>query len=179
MNNRQQTTSRPRKMPSAAQLAASRERRAALIALSRPIQAARKGGLLPWAEFATVNECLVLIYQRRTGQTDFETFMGWKERGFSVKKGETGFAIWGTPLSAHRGQPDDQPAAATDHAGAPDADAEPASWFPLCYLFHAGQVADANGETPAFNPVALAFAQAKAAPLALPAPADVRAPVAA
>lgn len=129
-----------KRQATAAQRDAAREKRDALRALSKSLQAARKGGLEPFSQFETVNECLVVIYTKRTGQTDWETFMGWKERGYSVKKGETGAAIWGRPVRLKRRRGD---AAAAE----PSADSE-TEWFPVSYLFHAGQVQDVNGNAP-------------------------------
>jgi len=139
--------------PSAAQVAASKARRIALASLSRSIQTARKAGVAPFCQLATVNDCLIHIYEQRSGFSDFRSFVGWKELGFSVKKGESGFAVWGTPRGLHSEDPNDN-----DH-----------KWFPIAYLFHAGQVADSEGNAPAsFNPFTAALVAAKRMPLALP-----------
>ena len=82
-----------RKSPTPEQKAVTQARRAELIARTLPLQAARKSGLLPWAELPTVNACLELIYAGETGQTKWKTFLGWKEAGFGVTKGERGFPI--------------------------------------------------------------------------------------
>lgn len=153
------------KAPTAEQKAAAQARRAELISRTLPLQAARKSGRLPWAELPTVNACLEIIYTSETGQTDWKTFLGWKEAGFAVNKGEKGFAIWGRPIDCQRHEA--EPEAATDEAGKFE-------FFPISYLFHAGQVADEEGKHPASyrapNPFAAAI---KAMPLALPAPRDV------
>lgn len=133
--------------PSAAQKAASREKRNALVARSVPIQIARKSGRLPWAELPTVNACLELIYTRESGQTEFRTFQGWKADGFSVEKGATGFAIWGKPLTARAEGSD--PAPDTFTTPAESEAAHGFSFFPICYLFSAAQVRDAAGNRPA------------------------------
>lgn len=133
--------------PSAAQKAASREKRNALVARSVPIQLARKSGRLPWAELPTVNACLELIYTRESGQTEFRTFQGWKADGFSVEKGATGFAIWGKPLQARA--EGSEPAPDTFTTPAEHEAAHGFSFFPICYLFSAAQVRDAAGNRPA------------------------------
>lgn len=88
-----------RKSPTPEQKAAAQARRADLIIRTRPLQAARKSGLLPWAELPTINACLELIYTGETGQTEWKTFLGWKDAGFGVVKGEKGFPIWGRPIN--------------------------------------------------------------------------------
>ncbi len=147
-----------RRNPTPEQKAAAQARRAELIARTRPLQAARKSGLLPWAELPTVNACLEMIYSGETGQTEWKTFLGWKEAGFSVRKGEKGFTIWGRPIECQT------------------ADEKALEFFPVSYLFHAGQVEDTDGHAPATfrapNPFAAAV---RALPLALPAPANTSA----
>lgn len=150
-----------RKSPTPEQKAAAQARRADLMARTRPLQAARKSGLLPWAGLPTINACLEIIYAGETGQTEWKTFLGWKEVGFGVKKGEHGFPIWGRPIGCHK-------------VAAPDGTSEPAEggfeFFPVSYLFHSGQVADANGNPPAGVTVNLFVAALRKQPLALPAP---------
>lgn len=156
--------------PTQEAIEAARAKRAALSARCRPIIAARKSGLLPFAALPTVNACLELIYGSQTGQTEWGTFWTWKERGFAVKKGETGFPIWGRPLSVRRKKDGSQASEPTTEAT--DTEIETANdYFPLSYLFHAGQVQDENGHAPtgfAQNIVRAALAQARRAPLALP-----------
>ncbi len=117
--------------------AQARARRVELVARSVPIQLARKMGREPFASLPTVNACLEMIYAAETGETEWHTFSGWKENGFSVNKGEKGFAIWGRPLAVAVAD------AAGDAVGLDLAAAEAAHglrFFPLSYLFHAGQV---------------------------------------
>jgi hypothetical protein len=151
----------------AEQIAQAQARRADLAARSKPIQRARKMGVFPWSLLPTVNACLELIYSQETGQTDWATFRGWKERGFSVCKGEKGFAIWGRPRRATASAEGFEQVGGDSEQGDPK-DGESFEWFPISYLFHAGQVANANGERPSANIVAIALSQARRAPLALP-----------
>ena len=150
-----------------AQKAAAHARRAELIARSLPLQAARKAGLLPWAELPTVNACLEIIYAQETGQTEWRTFLGWKESGFFILKGEKGYAVWGRPIEI-------KPNAAQMENANPNARAF--EFFPVSYLFHAGQVTDRDGFRPVSHRAENAFAALlRAMPLALPAPADIAA----
>jgi hypothetical protein len=158
-----------RKGPTAEQKVAAQTRRAELIARTLPLQAARKSGLLPWAELPTINACLALIYASETGQTEWKTFVGWKEAGFGVAKGEKGFAIWGRPIECEERGAESAPA---ERDGANTADRH-FEFFPVSYLFHAGQVADQAGNRPAGHRAPNGFAATvKAMPLALLAPAD-------
>lgn len=148
-----------RKTATPEQKAAAQARRAELIARTRPLQAARKSGLLPWAELPTINACLELIYSSETGATEWKTFLGWKEAGYRVIKGEKGFPIWGRPIECKAGE------------DTGTGETRGLEFFPVSYLFHAGQVADADGNRPSYVRQPNAFAAAvKALPLALPAP---------
>jgi hypothetical protein len=154
-----------RKTATSEQKAAAQARRAELIARTRPLQAARKSGLLPWAELPTINACLEMIYSSETGATEWKTFVGWKEAGYRVIKGEKGFPISGRPIECKAGRE-----AATDGTGA---DAPALEFFPVSYLFHAGQVADADGNRPSYIREPNAFAAViRALSLALPAPEE-------
>jgi cytochrome c1 len=128
-------STRSRKAPTAAQKAAAAQKRAELAALSRQIKRAIKSGAL---DAATVNEGLELIYRSQTGQNTFHTFAGWKEQCKSVKKGEHGFPIWGAPRKS-KGAPEQAEQNAQTEPGE-----EGFSFFPIAYLFHAGQVESAT-----------------------------------
>jgi hypothetical protein len=123
-----------RKAPTAAQKAAAAQKRAELSALSRQIKKAIKAGAI---DAATVNEGLELIYRSQTGQSTFHTFAGWKAKGKSVKKGEHGFPIWGQPRKSK--ETPDQP----EQTAQTEPGEEGFSFFPIAYLFHAGQVESA------------------------------------
>ena len=147
--------------PNQRQVEEARARRAALSARSAPLQAARKAGLLPWSALPTLNACLELIYSAETGETDFATFYTWKERGFSLDKGAKGFALWGKPKFF---------APADDNGPAVDVDeSDPTGkqWWPMSYIFHAGQVSDAAGNRPGRNIISDALDAARRMPLAL------------
>ena len=73
--------------------------REALRRLSAKIRAAMQTGGLP-AAFAgclTINDCLRRGYQIQTRQSDFDTFAGWRARGYAVDKGAKGYPIWSKP----------------------------------------------------------------------------------
>jgi hypothetical protein len=124
--------------PTAAQKAAAAQKRAELSALSRQIKRAIKSGAI---DAATVNEGLELIYRSQTGQNTFHTFAGWKAQGKSVKKGEHGFPIWGAPRKS-KGAPEQAEQNTQNTQTEPGE--EGFSFFPIAYLFHAGQVETAT-----------------------------------
>ena len=104
-------------------------RRLELVKLSRAFKPLVEAG-----KFAKVNDAIVAYYTQQTGKTDWHTFKGWKDAGFSVVKGATGFPIWAAPRAMGEGKPQDQAPAELASNG------EGPQWFPVCYLFHDGQV---------------------------------------
>lgn len=109
-------------------------RRAALVALSAELRPLVKMGV-----YENVNAALTAYYAKETGQTDFRTFGAWLDAGRPVRKGETGFVIWGKPrpMTQKAGQQTAIPAEEGEGG---------AEWFPVAYLFHAGQVAELEHE---------------------------------
>lgn len=106
-------------------------RRAELRALSAQVKPLVKAGV-----FGTVNEGLISLYTEQTGAAEWHTFQDWRKAGRPVKKGERGYPIWGTPRPRN-GAKGEQPAALEVTAAADD---HAESWYPVAYLFHAGQV---------------------------------------
>jgi hypothetical protein len=155
-----------RKAPTEEQKAASAAKRAALCAMTSPFRpyveknneaacallaGASREELTAWltesgvpAKFQfcmTLNACLQVVYRETTGQSEFHTFQGWKELGFSVEKGSKGFTIWSTPkkMQVEGNTLDDNG----------DPEKKTVQRFALAYLFHAGQVSNEAGERPA------------------------------
>ena len=91
--------------------------------------------LVKQGAFDTVNQVLVNEYQDQTGAKEFNTFHQWKEKGFSVKKGEKSFPVWGSPL---RGKVDKSEDPVTKDF----------SFFPICNLFNDKQVVFLEQENP-------------------------------
>lgn len=109
-------------------------RRAELRALSAAIRPLVKAG-----RFANVNEGLLDLYREQTGASEWHTFADWRKAGRPVRKGESGFPIWATPrhLKVAPGTPIPDLAAVAMMQGA---EPQGPQWFPVAYLFHAGQV---------------------------------------
>lgn len=108
-------------------------RRAELRALSAQIRPAVKAGLIP-----NVNAGLLALYRQETGQTDFRTFHDWRKANRPVKKGEKGFPIWATPRRMENGEAIGGDLATL--AAMSGIEPQGREWFPVAYLFHAGQV---------------------------------------
>lgn len=84
------------------------------------------------AGFTTVNEALKHFYEIPEG-AELNTFKGWKEKGYSVRKGEHAFTFWSAPVSKKAKQPEAAEEAA-EEAG------DNSGHFAICKLFAACQV---------------------------------------
>lgn len=118
--------------------------REALKAISTDIKNMMKAGTLPlfFQDCLTINECLQRGYEMETGQTDWSTFKGWKDRGYFVQKGEKGFPLWSRPKNKRDEDKKDLQEAETEE------EKKGSGKFWVAYIFHAGQVANAAGERP-------------------------------
>lgn len=67
------------------------EKRAHLKAISAPIKLLMKQG-----EVDSINEGLSVYYAQQ-GHINLNTFNGWIDKGFKVKKGEKALLLWGQP----------------------------------------------------------------------------------
>ncbi len=95
------------------------------------IDDAGNGDKALWAASLKVNDVLLILYKEETGQEDFKTFHDWKNAGFKVKKGEKSFRVWGRPKMI----------SSKAEGGNENADPQrPYEFFPMCCLFHGGQV---------------------------------------
>ena len=158
MATQQARRTRRKRNPSPEKLAKAQQGRAELAALSRAVKVGMAMGHFP--ECVKVNDALLEVYGDRTGQHDFRKFREWKEAGFSVKKGESAFRVWAKPRKAKKKE-----AAATSEANKAKDEFD---WFPICCLFHAGQVADEDGNRPDSCPLFI-LSETR---LALPAPGE-------
>lgn len=108
-----------------------------------------------YAASLTINAVLISMYTAETGADTFQTFEQWKTDGYSVRKGEKAFRVWGTP---RRVKNQDQSAAAPEENKADDASKY--EFYPMCCLFSNQQVDKTDGapdHDPATDSEALAI----------------------
>lgn len=91
--------------------------------------------------YESVNAALVDHYTQETGRQTWHTFADWRKAGRPVRKGETGFPIWGTPraLAGATVTMTDLTAAMVG-TGQVSPDQLAPEFYPVAYLFHDGQV---------------------------------------
>ncbi len=120
--------------------AAAETARTALCRLSSKLRAARATGQIPpaLADCETINDCLRRMYQIQSRQTDFDTFSGWRARGYAVDKGARGWPIWSRPKGRRDAETPEETEAATEAAETAPESERKSFW--VAYLFHAGQV---------------------------------------
>lgn len=108
-------------------------RRAELRALSMLVKPLVKAGAFP-----TVNAAILAHYTQETGAAEWHSFADWRKAGRPVKKGESGFPIWGTPRAMKPGE-----GATMGDLGAlaslSGIEPQGPRFFPVAYLFHEGQ----------------------------------------
>jgi len=84
--------------------------------------------LVDGGQFDNVNNAVIETFYRKEGNTEFNTYKQWKEKGYQVKKGERAFFVWAKPLAALQAEKGEEP---------PE---ENGKYFPLCFLFSNRQV---------------------------------------
>ena len=104
-------------------------RRAELRKLSEAIRPLVKAG-----QFDCVNDGLRAHWTDEAGRSDWNTFRGWQEHNKKVCKGASGFPVWAAPRACNKAAEGAQPGEITLN--------DDKQWFPVCYLFHGGQVED-------------------------------------
>jgi hypothetical protein len=82
-----------------------------------------------------INHFILEIHKEETGQSDFRRFDEWREAGYKIKKGSESVRVWGTPKQS------------TKHVDVVDVKTgedktieDRYEFWPMCALFHAGQV---------------------------------------
>lgn len=122
---------------------------------ARAFLRAASAQLKPLAQAAgkSVNELLTDIYSNRARASEWDTFKGWKKRGYYVAKGERGFAVWSRPIKADEADADTD-TGATETDASTGADGESGETKPerenfyVAYIFCAAQVKNREGYTP-------------------------------
>ena len=97
----------------------------------------------------SINELLTDIYSNQAQAREWDTFKGWKKRGYYVAKGERGFAVWSRPIKADDAETDtgntDTDAGESGESGETKPEREN---FYVAYIFCAAQVKNREGYTP-------------------------------
>ena len=110
--------------PTEKQLAAMREKREELKAISKPFKK-----LVEQGEISNINEGLVAMYAE-DGHTVLKTMKQWNKEGKKIIKGEHAFLLWGKP----------QPIKNRETPPEPDKEEEDPEFFPICFVFSQHQV---------------------------------------
>ena len=103
-------------------------KKALLIELSNTV-----APLVEIGQYSTINEALINEVYTTEEKTTFNTYKGWAEKGYQVKKGEKSVFVWSKPL---KGKAKTE-AEATDE-GTPEE--KKYKFFGLAYLFDNTQV---------------------------------------
>ena len=103
-----------------------------LATLSKDIKMAKSMGAIDPA--MSINEALLEMYEKQTGEYIFRTFSNWKKEGYKIKKGEHAFLIWTRPryIKKNKDKVEDKDKNENEE--------EEYKYYGICYLFHAGQV---------------------------------------
>lgn len=100
-------------------------KRQALKEISAPLLQLVKAGAIE-----TINEGLSNMYAEQ-GHTELHSYLGWKKKGFQVKKGSKALLMWGEPKPIGKIE---------DKATATDEEQKEQNFFPLAYVFSNLQV---------------------------------------
>lgn len=116
---------------------------------ARAFLRAASAQLKPLAQEAgkSVNELLTDIYSNRAQAREWDTFRGWKKRGYYVAKGERGFAVWSRPIKADETETDAGETATGESGESGETKPERESFY-VAYIFCAAQVKNREGYTP-------------------------------
>jgi hypothetical protein len=95
--------------------------------------------------FFTVNMLLMKYFYNPKDEYEFDTFNGWKKKGYIINKGAKATLIWGQPLKNKKGE-ESEP----EQEEAEPKEGPKNKFFPLAYLFRNDQVKKIEHE--AFKP---------------------------
>lgn len=107
-------------------------RRMALKTLCNKLKTLVNSGQMLPSPDGTMNG-LLRSYYAQAGHKELHTFREWKEKGFTVKKGEKAILLWAHPKASKASRE------AAREAGKQDKEAEE-DYFPIAYLFSSRQV---------------------------------------
>ncbi len=103
-----------------------------LIKLSQIAKVVKEQREIETGEFFSINDILLEMHRDSSGANDFRTFQDWKKAGYSVRKGEKSFRVWGKPVKAKKAvEPESDPS---------DSEEKSYKLWPMCSLFNEMQV---------------------------------------
>lgn len=85
-------------------------------------------------DYETINQAIVAECYTSKKHHEFKTFKQWSKEGFSVKKGEKAFLVWGRPKEAQE-----------QEAGKPEPNEDERTFFPIAFVFSNAQVEAKKG----------------------------------
>lgn len=91
-----------------------------------------------WAS-RTINEIVLSWYKEESGANEFNSFYQWKQKGFSVKKGEKAYLLWAKRKNA---------TTKTEVKENEEPHEEDYMFYPLAYLFSDQQVEEIKEKEP-------------------------------
>jgi len=81
-----------------------------------------------------INDLLMQYIYNPENEFSFNSFVGWKNEGYTIKKGAKAFLLWGQPINRTRTDQDGTTKEANE-----EEESEP-PFFPLAYVFRSDQV---------------------------------------
>lgn len=89
------------------------------------------------SEVPSINELLMMMHKEASGGVLFLTLKKWSAAGYKVKRNESSYRIWAKPTRAKTAKDQSE-----------DGEQDEYKYFPMCCLFHEGQVEAQEGATP-------------------------------
>jgi hypothetical protein len=106
------------------------EKRKWLSAISQPYKVLVKAGAID-----SINAAIMEAYKKEFPSATFDTFNGWKSKGYTIRKGAKAFILWGQPRSISKKDADPRPTQ-TDQTESENE----TEFFPVAHLFSSLQV---------------------------------------
>ena len=109
------------------------EKRQALRDLSNSLKATKELDPTFAPDAITVNDLLTYYYKLK-GHTELKTFKEWINAGYCVRKGETAFLLWATPIARKKKEETEKSKPTTEEEKGKE------DFFPICCVFSNQQV---------------------------------------
>ena len=83
-------------------------------------------------EEKTINDIIIETFYKNETHQEFKSFKGWIKKGFSVKKGEKAFLVWGRPKQENKNG-EIEPVIENEES-------ENGTFYPISFIFSNAQV---------------------------------------